>query len=386
MTNRERMLAILDGKSPDRIPWIPRPELWYTANRLAGTLPSEYRDMSLGEIARDLRIGASARTGRVYTTRHPGVETTARNEGLLSTIEYRTPVGTVTEVTRRTADLDRVGLPALVVEHMLKRPEDYDVVTYMLEKTEYYPCYEEFEAYDRDIGDDGLPMVAVGDVPSHGWLHGLAGDVPFHGWLQGLVGYEKGYIDLFDYPDKVERLLETMTQVFKERMWSVVANSPARLLLHGMHLASQTTPPNYFERYITPYAREFNDYMHQHGKSVAQHADNDVTDILDHLMDARWDMQETFVTHPMVPCTLKQAREKWGANMIIWGGVPSAILEEYYPEEDFEAYMDDLFRTIAPGDAFILGIADNMMPTSMLSRVKRITELVEEKGRYPIPA
>lgn len=384
MTNRERMLAILEGKSPDRIPWIPRPELWYTANRLAGTLPPEYRNMSLREICRDLRIGHSARLGRVYTTRPSGVETNVRRNGMETHIEYRTPVGVVTETTRRTAELDQMGLPELVVEPMLKREEDYDVVTYMFEKMQFFPCYDVFEAYDRDVGEDGLPMVHVGDMPSHGWMQDLAGDVPFHGWLQGMVGYDTGYIHLFDYPDKVERLLDTMTQVFKERMWPVVANSPARFLLHGMHLASQTTPPNYFEKYITPYAREFNDYMHRHGKSVAQHADNDVSDILDQLLDAGWDVQETFVTYPMVRCTLQQAREAWGDRMIIWGGIPSMILEPDYPEEEFEAYMDDLFRAIAPGDAFILGVADNMMPTTMLSRIRRITEMVEERGRYPI--
>ena len=373
MTNRERLLAILDGKSPDRIPWIPRFELWYTAHRIAGTLPPEYRDMRLADIYRDLRLGNPARTGHVYTKRRRGVEITERRDGLLTNIEYRTPVGVVTELRRRTPELDRAGLPALVVENMIKRPEDYDVVTYLFENIEFYPSYEEFEAYDRDVGDDGLPMVAIEDVP-------------FHEWIAGLVGYGKGYLDLFDHQDKVERLLETMSQVFRERMWPIVARSPARLLLHGMHLATQTTPANYFDKYITPYAREFNDYMHEHGKSVAQHADNDTTDILDQLQEAHWDMQETFVTYPMVPCTLKQARDKWGDNMIIWGGVPSVVLEEGFPEEDFEAYMDDLFRTIAPGDAFILGVADNVMPTSMLSRLKRITELVEEKGRYPITA
>ncbi|MBM3956887.1 MAG: hypothetical protein FJ313_02400 [Gemmatimonadetes bacterium] len=373
MTNRERLLAILDGRSPDRIPWIPRLELWYTAHRLAGTLPPEYDNLRLRDIQRDLRIGASARTGRVYTTRRRGVEVNTRREGLITTTEYRTPVGTVTEITRRTTELDRLGLQPLVVGKMLKRPEDYETVTYIYENTEFYPCYEEFEAYDRDIGDHGLPMVSIEDVP-------------FHGWLQGLVGYDRGYIDLFDHRDRVERLLETMSQVLRERMWPVVANSPARLLLHGMHLASQTTPPNYFDRYITPYAREFNDYMHEHGKSVAQHADNDTSHILDQLLSAGWDMQETFVTHPMVPCTLKQAREKWGNSVIIWGGVPSVILEPDYPEQDFEAYMDELFQTIAPGDAFILGVADNVMPTSMLSRIRRITELVEQKGRYPIAA
>ena len=367
------MLAILDGKSPDRIPWIPRLELWYTAHRLAGTLPPEYQNMRLADIQRDMRIGASARTGRVYTKRLRGVEINERRTGLTTTLEFRTPVGIVTLTTQRTDEIDRLGIHPLIVQEMIKKPEDYETVMYIYENTHFYPCYEEFESYDRDIGEHGLPMVAVEDVP-------------FHHWANNLVGYQKAYLDLFDEQNKVERLLETMSQVFKERMWPVVAESPARLFLHGVHLATQTTPANYFDRYITPYAREFNDYMHKHGKSVAQHADNDTTGILDQLLEAGWDMQETFVTYPMVPCTLKQARERWGDSMIIWGGVPSVVLEEEYPEEDFEAYMDDLFRTIAPGNAFILGIADNMMPTSMLSRVKRITELVELKGRYPIAA
>lgn len=46
--------------------------------------------------------------------------------------------------------------------------------------------------------------------------------------------------------------------------------------------------------------------------------------------------------------------------------------------------MHNVFRTIAPGDAFILGVADNVMPNARLDRLERITEMVEEWGYYPI--
>jgi len=46
--------------------------------------------------------------------------------------------------------------------------------------------------------------------------------------------------------------------------------------------------------------------------------------------------------------------------------------------------MIDLFKTIAPGDAFILGVADNVMPEAKIERVKRVTEMVDEYGWYPI--
>ena len=46
--------------------------------------------------------------------------------------------------------------------------------------------------------------------------------------------------------------------------------------------------------------------------------------------------------------------------------------------------MDGLFRTAAPGDAFILGIADNAMPDSKIERIERITEIVGQRGVYPL--
>lgn len=371
MTNRERLLAILDGKPPDRIPWIPRLEIWYTAHRVAETLPEQYQNMTLRQIQKDIGVGASGRTGRVFTTRVKGVDVIERRDGLMCTTEYITPVGMVSETTRRTPDLDRVGIAPLVVDKLLTRPEDYDTVMYMVENTEYYPCYEEFSAYDRDIGDDGLPMVSVGDVP-------------FHHFLADLAGYEKAYLDMFDFPENVERLLRTIEGVYRERMWPLVAQSPARLILHGAHFSSQTTPPNYYDKYITPYVREFTEYMHQHGKTVAQHADNDSKEILQQLADSGYDMQECFTTAPMVPCTLKEARQKWGTKMIIFGGVPSVMLEPRVSDEAFDAYMFDVFRTIAPGEAFILGVADNVMPTSLISRIRRISEMVEEYGAYPM--
>jgi hypothetical protein len=189
---------------------------------------------------------------------------------------------------------------------------------------------------------------------------------------------------MVDHPDEFEHLLTVMTQVEKERLWPVVANSPARLILHGVHFDSQMTPPRQFRRYITPYYQEFSTLLHARGKSLAWHADDDSQDILAEVKAAGFDMSECFCTAPMVEVTLEEARAAWGADVIIFGGVPSIVLEPTFPEAEFEEYMRGVFRTIAPGDAFILGVADNVMPTSLIERVERISELVEQHGAYPV--
>lgn len=57
MTYRERMLAALQGRPTDCLPFVPRLDLWYSANRYNGTLPDKYRKATLLEIVSDLDVG-----------------------------------------------------------------------------------------------------------------------------------------------------------------------------------------------------------------------------------------------------------------------------------------------------------------------------------------
>ncbi len=60
MTHKERMLSVLKGEATDFIPWAPRLDLWYSANKRAGTLPSRYRNASLRDITDNLDFGYHA--------------------------------------------------------------------------------------------------------------------------------------------------------------------------------------------------------------------------------------------------------------------------------------------------------------------------------------
>ncbi|MHC4406912.1 MAG: uroporphyrinogen decarboxylase family protein, partial [Planctomycetota bacterium] len=205
-----------------------------------------------------------------------------------------------------------------------------------------------------------------------------------HHWMRALVGYDQAFFHLNDYPNEVERLVAVLTDSYKAAVWKHMLDSPARLLMHGHHLSSQMTPPPLFEEHILPYYRELSPKLRARGKVLALHGDNDTRHILSHIEGAGFGMVECFATHPMVDTTLAEARAAWGDRVIIWGGVPSVILEPPFTEDQFEQYLDDLFHTVAPGGAFILGIADNAMPGSSIERIRRITEMVRQRGRLPI--
>ena len=253
MTNRERLLAVLDGKSADRIPWIARLSLWYHARLAEGDMPARFQGMSLLEIARVLRTGNPARDGRVFKVRFEGLEVRMEREPGVVRQRFVTPVGQVTYGCILSEELEGRTDQGLPLEHPIKRVEDYRVWEYIAEHTYYDPCYEEYFAYDAEVGDEGYPMVSCGDCP-------------FHYFLLHLCGYNDAYFHIIDHPQEFEHLMTVMTQVEKERLWPVVADSPARLILHGAHFDSQMTPPHYFRRYITPYYQELSALLHARGK------------------------------------------------------------------------------------------------------------------------
>ena len=371
MTDRQRLLAIIAGKRPDRIPWIPRLAIWYAAHAGRGTLPPKYEGWSLRDIERDLGLGHPARDGRVFRAELRDIEVETEQTGTERVTRYITPLGAVSTRERHSPELARGGIATWQQQaHLIQGPQDYPVVEYIIAHTAIVPTYDEYLAYEAEVGQEGLPLVSIGPDP-------------MYRVLRELIGFNHAFYHLRDYPDQFEHLLGVLNDQ-AARIQQVTLDSPARLILHGEHFDSQMTPPYLFARYMVPYFRPFAERLHARDKVLVCHADADLSLLLDLIVEAGYDMAECFVTAPMVPLTLQQARAAWGTDVIIWGGIPSVLLCEPVQDAEFEAYMQQLFRTIAPGDAFILGVADNVMAEAQLSRIERISEMVREHGQLPI--
>ena len=86
----------------------------------------------------------------------------------------------------------------------------------------------------------------------------------------------------------------------------------------------------------------------------------------------------------MTSLTTTELREAWGDKVTLWGGVPSVLFEDQYTDEEFDAYILNMFKEISPGDNFIVGMGDNLPFDGKLERVARIADLIEEHGRLPV--
>ena len=363
MTHRDRFRAVLEGEVPDRTAWVPRLDIWYTANRFMGTLPPEVEGMTLPEVERYLGMARSARKASVFTIEYDGVEEESIREGDNVIHRFLTPMGNLEAIWSHPPQDRQRGMLRFPVKHYISQPEDYEIMQYVVEHTRYVPDYDAYRAYDAEIGTDGLPMAALGGCP-------------MHTIMLDCVGYERFCYHQVDCPRKVEALLQAMETGYRQ-MWEAVAESPAEFVLHGHHFNSDMTPPPLFRRYFLPYFLAFNTRMHEADIDVAFHADADLTGLLQMVRECAFDVADTFACAPLVATTFQQARDAWGDAVCIWGAVPSIILEPDYPWKQFRAYMEDLHSRTAGQPGFIMAVSDNIMPSAQFDRLLWIRDLLQ---------
>jgi hypothetical protein len=87
----------------------------------------------------------------------------------------------------------------------------------------------------------------------------------------------------------------------------------------------------------------------------------------------------------MTKVTITDVKKAFKGKVTIFGGIPSvALLENSMSDREFESFMKLLFREIAPGDRFILGVSDTTPPDAKFERLLRITEMVRDWGKLPM--
>src|SRR5512132_881365 len=88
----------------------------------------------------------------------------------------------------------------------------------------------------------------------------------------------------------------------------------------------------------------------------------------------------------MTKVSLAEYYRHWSGRLTLFGGIPSTVVMPGTSEANFEAYMDELFRVVAPGQRIVVGIADEVPPSAVFSRLQRIGERIEREGRLPMQA
>jgi 5-methyltetrahydrofolate--homocysteine methyltransferase len=180
------------------------------------------------------------------------------------------------------------------------------------------------------------------------------------------------------------RLAEAMRPYF-DRLLKMAIDCPAELILWGANYDDMITYPPFFEKEILPWLQKACETLHGRGKMVHTHCDGENLGLMDLIRNSGVDMAEAICPYPMTKVRIEEYYQKWGDRLTIFGGIPSnMLLPDLATDEEFEAYLDHLFKAIVPGTRFIVGIADTTPPKAVFDRIMRIGERVGKEGRLPL--
>ena len=199
MDPRTRLLKALRGEPTDMLAWTT-----YTVMVPTGAIERELRNRGLTMV----------QPVAPYTTERPNVEVVTRQlwQGghQWDFTTYRTPVGEVTEKSRIEGGYGS----RWIAEYMIRRPEDYRVVEYMVRDSILSPDYDVVLETERNLGGDGIALA---------WTSRS----PYQQMYIELMGLERLALDRADGLPGFFALREALEEQH-ERIHEIVAASPAQ--------------------------------------------------------------------------------------------------------------------------------------------------------------
>ena len=172
---------------------------------------------------------------------------------------------------------------------------------------------------------------------------------------------------------------------FFDQVIQRVGDSQAEVVYWGANFDDMITYPAFFEKDIVPWIRKAADLLGRKGKYVSCHCDGENLGLLDLIRDSGMHVAEAVTPAPMTKVPIEEYYRRWSDKLTLMGGIPSLLLlRESTTDGEFEAYLDHLFRAIAPGRRMVLTIADSTPPGAVFERLVRIGERVEREGRLPL--
>lgn len=393
MNYRDRILATLRGEPTDCLPFVPRLDLWYKANKKRGTLPVKYKNATLMDIVIDMNIGYHCVVSDFedyidpldivdralgiyrlrtmpYTTKLRNVKRNIKYENDYTSVEYITPVGNIKTKVLFNETMRQAGITVThIVEHAIKDVKDYGPVSYIFENIEIIPTYDKYLMLKEEIGKRGV-VVARGSV----------GGSPMHYIEHELMPYDRFFYHFYDHFKELSKLANSINKYY-QKLVKILSQSPAEIIHIGSNYDNQITWPSFFEKHITSFLSAAADTLHDKGKFLLSHTDGENNGLLSCYLASKIDIADSICPMPMTSLTLKEIREAFLKKITVWGGIAAvSVLNKSMNDYEFEKYIDKLFENIGKGDHLILSIADTLPPDANFSRIVQITKLAKEFG------
>jgi uroporphyrinogen-III decarboxylase len=366
MTPRERILAILKGEKPDQLPWAGDLDYWANSLIKRGIRPEGFI-LSDDYIKWHCELGVGFYLQGYFPYKQviDNCEIIDWTDGNRKYKEIKTVYGSVRECWEYIPASFSEG----PVEHFLKTEADLPILKHIYENTRFEADYDFATKRKKQVGDQGVVLCYL---PKSPFMHLLALEAGVMAVTMMALMHEEEFQDLLD----------VMKKAFDQAA-RIALDSPAEVLMIPENLSSEMVGPAFFEKYMRGYQEEWVSKIREAGKYSFIHIDGTLRGLLKEEASVGFSVLEALTPHPVGDLKTEELIDYMGeSKSIIWGGIPGVYFTPNTSEEEFERHVKHVIKIMVKEPRYVLGVADQVPPDGMESRVRRVAGLVNEFGKY----
>ncbi len=392
MTERQRVLQTLQRQPADLLPWLVDLKTWYSVRWRTNALPRPLADLELNEIHRLLAVGRlctvpvtrlqlhgtevhiTHNEQTIFRDTEPALQFPLPNELMAldqpgqTIVTYKTPAGKAEIICQTDEAQIRAAAGPRLVRRIFEYDEDLSVVKWLLNHAEAVPDFEGFRQCEEAIGENGFT------VP-------LLGRIPFQQLMMDYMPPARAAQAARDEERSFLYLLDALREHSRHAVELALGLPDAPLLAFDDHLDGALAWPAHFQRHCMPLLQETSARLHLACRQLGSVMDGDLKPLLNFIPQAGVDVVLSFAPAPSTSLSFAEAWRAWHEKIIIWGGIPPAVLEPGYPEDDLSAWLEDMLTHTSQEEGFIIvGIGGQMGGSASIERLARISERL---GRRP---
>ncbi|MFZ2658668.1 MAG: uroporphyrinogen decarboxylase family protein [Victivallales bacterium] len=355
LSSKERIGLALEGKPVDHLPFSPF--LAYAWEHLS----KEIQDAGQLEFhhligADPLWRGAPCPVKAVYSDK---IVNRSFSEGGLDKFIIETPVGFLSYASSKSS----AGNTNFLVEHPLKKAEDFKVQMWIEGHVRYEPDYDAAKKHFAGNGCEGFSVGML--IPR--------GKSAFQSLVEHHVGTEELAYAMADYPELVEELWNIMVRRDIECVDIASSFPEYEYYLTWEDSSTQNYSPSQFERYIGSEISQWCALLAKNGKRYVQHACGHVKELLEPMKRAGVYAVESISSPPTGNISLSESRKIAGNSFGIIGGIePTAFLN--LNMDELELYVQQI-ASEGRGGPFVLANSDSCPPGVTVEKFKLVGEI-----------
>ena len=369
MTERERVLAVLNKRQPDQLPWLADFAYWIHSMETCGTLPTQYRntylDNGLQKMHRDYGAGFYLQGSQPFKATARDCEIKVRTDGDITVKSIQTPVGQLREVSQYS----QMSFSQGITEHLIKDIDDLKIYLWLTQHTEYTPDYAFAAQRYETVGDNGIVLCYTPKSP-------LMDLVALYSGVENVTYMEA------DEPEEFAAILGELEEQYDEAC-RLAVESPAECIMIPENISSECVAP-FYQNYMKRYHQKWTARIRGAGKHSFVHQDGTVRGLITQLSkESHFDVIEAVTPLPAGDVEIAEVAGLVDDTTIIWGGIPGGMFNEHScSDEEFDRHVIRCIQVMTSAPRYVLGVADQIVPGSSTRRVKRVRELVDRYGRY----